>query len=839
MQGLQLRVILAVALAFTATAVQAQIQEPFMADKMLPQATPFAEHVEYRDARVSRDAPVMAPKVIHEPDARFIKVHFSAFNVPAGVRVEVRNPQGTEVHRYSRHIKDGITIDRKRGDDGVQRFSALSITGDTAIVRIVGQTRRFDSRYHRVEIDTFLKGEPIEAMNSPVHSIERALGSGKSKTETTCGINERYDAVCWQDTYPDQYDRARPVAMLVSPEGHECTAWRVGDDNHLFTAEHCLSTQEALDGSEIWFNYQASTCGGEAGGKAVKVTGGQLLATDAVFDYTLFTVDDFDKVASFGNLGLDVRDGSRGENIFIPQHGRGDPLQIAIESDRNDSGLCEIDDESRDVYADDSDIGYYCDTTSSSSGSPVVSGVTGKVIALHHMGGCYNMGVKVSKIWPQVSEHFGGEVPEGDSDADWAPSNELPEASYFADCDKLSCAFDAIDSYDADGSIASYHWNFGDGSEASGRTVEHDFSSEGDFAVSLTVEDNEGASDTFVTEVSVTEPNADPNARFSTACVDNDCSLNAGASEDSDGSIEQWSWSFGDGETAEGERVSHEYAEAGRYTITLTVADNEGAEDRSSRSVEVRMPNLAPTADFSFNCENQSCRFDASGSQDSDGEITEYQWAFGDGGKTKGAVIDHSYYKGGKYDVSLTVTDDRGESATVTQSVEVESVNQEPHARIWSSCEDLDCQFGPSNSYDPDGSIDSYQWTFGDGKSSSDASPVHQFAKAGRYTVRLTVTDNEGAKDTQSVSVTVEAPSAITITLMSDSSTSSRAYLKYSGIKSSNVIIKRNGKPLANSANSGRFVDVLKEYYRKEARYQVCEAKSDSCSKEILVAFKS
>lgn len=87
--------------------------------------------------------------------------------------------------------------------------------------------------------------------------------------------------------------------------------------------------------------------------------------------------------------------------------------------------------------------------------------------------------------------------------------------------------------------------------------------------------------------------------------------------------------------------------------------------------------------------------------------------------------------------------------------------NRPPTANIGGGCPEtgFDCSFNGGGSTDPDGSINSYQWDFGDGATGSGENVSHTFA-AGEYTVTLTVTDNRGGKDTTSMPVTVTAPPA-------------------------------------------------------------------------------
>ncbi|RZQ63507.1 PKD domain-containing protein [Amycolatopsis suaedae] len=83
----------------------------------------------------------------------------------------------------------------------------------------------------------------------------------------------------------------------------------------------------------------------------------------------------------------------------------------------------------------------------------------------------------------------------------------------------------------------------------------------------------------------------------------------------------------------------------------------------------------------------------------------------------------------------------------------------DPTASFTADCAGtLNCRFDGSGSSDPDGSIASYAWDFGDGKTGEGATPSHSYATAGQYTVKLTVTDNEGKTGTVSKKVSAGAP---------------------------------------------------------------------------------
>ncbi len=134
--------------------------------------------------------------------------------------------------------------------------------------------------------------------------------------------------------------------------------------------------------------------------------GDHLYATDANLDFTLFSVRDFAQVQPFGYLNIDTTPVKSGTELYIPQHPEGDPTEIAMASDEDNGGDCKVDDPTADGFIANSDVSYYCDTQGGSSGSPVISRVTNKVIALHHFGGCPNSGVRMALIYPKIKQYL-------------------------------------------------------------------------------------------------------------------------------------------------------------------------------------------------------------------------------------------------------------------------------------------------------------------------------------------------------------------------------------------------------------------------------------------------
>lgn len=174
---------------------------------------------------------------------------------------------------------------------------------------------------------------------------------------------------------------------------------------------------------------------------------------------------------------------------------------------------------------------------------------------------------------------------------------------------RVTVNFDGTWSYDPDGEIISYAWDFGDGTTGEGPTVSHIYYSTKTYTVTLNVTDNDDLTDTETTTAKISKPSppptpppnkdpkadAGPNQKIS---LGSSIHLSGAGSydPDPDGKIVSYRWKFGDGTTATGPEVDHTYSEPGQYTVTLTVKDNEGAEDSDKCNIMVWKP-PAPVKD--------------------------------------------------------------------------------------------------------------------------------------------------------------------------------------------------------------------------------------------------
>lgn len=342
------------------------------------------------------------------------------------------------------------------------------------------------------------------------------------------------------------------------------------------------------------------------------------------------------------------------------------------------------------------------------------------------------------------------------------PPNQPPTAGFTSDAIDLAVDFDAGQSADADGTISTYAWDFGDGSQGSGQQVSRTYAAAGTYRVTLIVTDDNGATAQQARDVTVTAPpppNVAPTAAFTAQATNLDVDVDATASSDPDGTIASYAWDFGDGTTGTGATAEHSYATAGTYNVKLTVTDNAGTTGTVTSPVMVAPAppaNVAPTARFVSTATGLQVNLDASTSADPDGTIASYAWDFGDGATGSGASPSHTYAAAGTHQVTLTVTDNAGATDSITQPVTTQApANVAPTAAFTSTTTGLKANVDASASADPDGTVASYAWDFGDGGAGTGATADHTYAAAGTYQVKLTVTDNVGATGTVTSPVTV------------------------------------------------------------------------------------
>ncbi|MEU1250045.1 trypsin-like serine peptidase [Micromonospora arida] len=332
-------------------------------------------------------APNGGTQIIQHPGATYVKVHFNSLRLAEGDYVTVSSRDGKESYRYDRHLNRATGSDYTT--DGQPGFWAMSVEGDTAVVTLHSSR---PSRGSAAIIDRFWRG--YDRTEIAAHNFS---------TQSVCSTDARRDVVCYQNSHPTEYARGRAVARLLISGGGLCTTWRVGNTNRMLTNKHCFSTQSAVSGSEMQFNYQCATCGGANPGAGTKVSGATLYRVSSggssQLDYALFSVNNFAAIQGFGTLYLATTATSNGTRIYVPGHGDGTAKRLSIFEDTQNGATCAV----RNANYNTWNISYSCDTSGGNSGSPVLN-ASHRVIALHHLGGCpSNQGAKAHLIYNEIA----------------------------------------------------------------------------------------------------------------------------------------------------------------------------------------------------------------------------------------------------------------------------------------------------------------------------------------------------------------------------------------------------------------------------------------------------
>lgn len=235
------------------------------------------------------------------------------------------------------------------------------------------------------------------------------------------------------------------------------------------------------------------------------------------------------------------------------------------------------------------------------------------------------------------------------------------------------------------------------------------------------------------------------------------------------------------------------------------------------------------TADFSFTTTDLDVAFT---DQSTGEDITNRDWKFGDGNTGSGVTPTHKYLKGGTYTVTLTVDDGASTSASTSKDVTVVNPNNiHPVADFTYSATELAVDFDANGSSDQDGTISSYSWAFGDGSTGSGATASHTYATAGTYSVILTVTDDEGDKNSTSQDVTVSSPTTGNYDLIIDRSYRIKGVhtvdLSWSGVDNINIAIYRDGSFICGNSTQTPFTDNIGNKGGATYTYEMFEFKDN------------
>ncbi len=377
-------------------------------------------------------------------------------------------------------------------------------------------------------------------------------------------------------------------------------------------------------------------------------------------------------------------------------------------------------------------------------------------------------------------------------------ANQAPNANAGADIaitlPTNSTTLNGTASNDPDGTISTYSWTrisgpatFTLGSPAAASSALTNLV-QGTYSFRLLVTDNSGAQDADTVIVTVNPaanqaPNANAGADIAITLPTNSTTLNGTASNDPDGTISTYSWTrisgpatFTLGSPAAASSALTNLVQ-GTYSFRLLVTDNSGAQDADTVIVTVNpAANQAPIAnagtDITVAQSGQQVNLNGTASNDPDGTIVSYNWVKISGPGTITIANSNTATPGviglvqGVYVFELTVTDNSGAQATDRVTVTVGApANQAPVAVAGNDTTIVSpastAVLNGTGSFDPDGTIVSWQWRQLTGPAAALIQAPGQTAtnisslQEGEYSFELTVTDNAGLTDKDTVAVIV------------------------------------------------------------------------------------
>ena len=286
--------------------------------------------------------------------------------------------------------------------------------------------------------------------------------------------------------------------------------------------------------------------------------------------------------------------------------------------------------------------------------------------------------------------------------------------------------------------IATYAWNFGDGTTGTGISVSHTYTTTGVYTITLVYTTTSGCVNTVTASVTVaTKPVSAFSATPTTVCVGQAVQFTNNTT-----GANSYTWLFGDGQTSTQQAPAHIYGAPGVYTVTLVSSNNFSCND--TLVIQNLITVNPPLANFTVNsaCGNQLTYSFINTSIGG----TSYLWNFGDGTTSTAFSPSHTYAANGVYTVTLTVTSSvTGCTNTYALLLYAQPLAAQFTAADTTLCSNVAAVFTPVGS----SNIFAYTWNFGDGTivGLSTPSPVSHFYSPGIYTVKLVVTNQYGCKD--------------------------------------------------------------------------------------------
>ena len=291
------------------------------------------------------------------------------------------------------------------------------------------------------------------------------------------------------------------------------------------------------------------------------------------------------------------------------------------------------------------------------------------------------------------------------------------------------------------GTLTGFFWDFGNGASSSANTPNYTYPTGGNKTIKLVVTNNIGCKDSTTRTANISNI---PNAAFNYIY---DCSTDSilfkNTTSINCGKINAFSWNFGDGGSSTLENPVHKYASSGTYQITYVIYLSGGLTDTTVRNITIY-----PKGNVDFTAPDV-CYNDVSKFTNTSSNAGSYLWKFGDNATSNAANPNHLYATSNSYQVTLQAVSLNGCNFSLTKT---HIVKVRPDADIVSGnrCLGDTIPFGNGSIY-----AHNYNWDFGDGTSSTLATPMKLYTAAGTYSVKLVATNNNGCVDSTTSSATI------------------------------------------------------------------------------------
>ena len=308
----------------------------------------------------------------------------------------------------------------------------------------------------------------------------------------------------------------------------------------------------------------------------------------------------------------------------------------------------------------------------------------------------------------------------------------------------VACSHKKVNFYDnttvSNGSITSYEWDF-EGNLLFAEDTFYIYDTTGIYNVTLTVSSSLGCSYSITKPIEVHEL---PTVSFSNT---ESCYLDAYNFTDlstiTPGTITNWTWTFGNGDTSYLQNPSEYFNNPGIFSVKLTARSNYGCSATYTQQIEVYD---LPTANFSYlyNCQNSTVSF-TDNSTASGQTLNNWNWFFGDGNTSNIQNPSNTYSTLGGQTVVLIVGSSQNCVDTMSQNINLQYITAD--FSFINSCKYDSIKFTNLSNLNGDTSV-SYSWLFSDGKTSTDENPKHLYQLDGQYNVILQISSQNGCEDT-------------------------------------------------------------------------------------------